>query len=175
MPGRCETCNNPIGKDGSCTKCDTIMGTAVGSADMSSCVTCRAAGKICDGCKREEGGNSITKLQEAKSRIRGAPSRSGSGAEPPAFKKPTTEETPPSPTLPKNEVKDPILLAIMKLTEKVDQITIQNESKVSKKDLEEMQVSMEKRNAENTKIQISSAVDPIKDNIFEMHARLEKI
>ena len=47
-----------------------------------------------DTLKRHVVGESITWLQEAKSRIRAAPSRSGSGAEPPPPKKPSTEETP---------------------------------------------------------------------------------
>ena len=50
---------------------------------------------------RDRVGESIIKLQEAKTRIRGPPSRSGSGAEPPAHKKPNVDEPPPSPTAPK--------------------------------------------------------------------------
>ena len=35
MPGRCETCNNPIVRGGSCTKCDSSMETQDGKAKHS--------------------------------------------------------------------------------------------------------------------------------------------
>ena len=45
----------------------------------------------------DEDAMKINTLQAAKGRIRSAPSRSGSGAEPPAPKKPNVEESPPPP------------------------------------------------------------------------------
>ena len=68
-------------------------------------------------------GESIIKLQRAESRTRAAPSRSGSGAEPPAPKKPSTEETLQDSlkgSSSEQETKEFILMAILKIIEQVD-------------------------------------------------------
>ena len=155
MPPKCQKCGNVIkGNDGICTNC--------GPDVMDVALECPACAKlttgVCQPCfdkiRMEEVGQSITKLQEAKTRIRSAPSRSGSGAEPPAPKKPNGVEPPPSPTLPKKDEKvpspasppkspseppsprgsssNPTLDAILALTLKMEMLSVQSD-KIEKK------------------------------------------
>ena len=104
--------------------------------------------------ERDKVGESIQKLQEAKSRIRSAPSRSGSGAEPPPLKKPSMED--PAPFSPitnyrkrffpipssssyfpnkwkkKTDKEDPILVAITALSKKCDNLSTQSDIRNAK-------------------------------------------
>ena len=86
----------------------------------------------------------MKKLVEAKNRIKSAPSRSGSGAEPPGKKidtKPDFENSPDSSQgngQNQNASEDPILKAILALTQKVDKISLKTDNMVSKSDLEAM-------------------------------------
>ena len=177
MPPKCDKCGTVKGKDGTCKVCD---GSA--AANATECPACTLLGTgLCQECfdkvKRDSIGESIQKLQEAKSRIRAAPTRSSSDPTSPHKRQSVNaEDPPPSLGLPKNDensgmvgggdgggggggsgsVEDPVLLAILELTKKVDNISLTQNQMVVKSDLETMQNKMQ----ENTKVQISTAVDP---------------
>ena len=69
------------------------------------------------------------------------------------------------------QVVDSILAAIAALSTKIDGMSLKQDNMVSKQDLQVMQNQMESK----TQVMVSSAVDPLKDTIFDLQARLEKV
>lgn len=135
---------------------------------------CLELGKQCENCENDalhashnEDDAKMDKLQKAQTRIRSAPSRSNSGAEPPAHKKPK-EDPSPSPTPPN---KNPILEVILELAQTIDNSFLKTDNMVLKTGLEGMQTKIES----HTQALISAIVDPLKDKICDIHARLENI
>ena len=67
----------------------------------------------------------------------------------------------------------------MKLTETVDKISLQQHEMVSKNDfknaLKENFEEMQKQLSSDTKLLVTTAVDPIQNQMYEIKARLEKV
>lgn len=126
----------------------------------------------------------LKRLAEAKTRIRAAPTRSLSNPEP-AAKRPIVSSEMPDPPPPQrvegepettsSGSKDVLLDAILKPTEKIDKMSLKTDNMVSKQDLEEMQTKMETKISKNTKMEVASQMDPLKDKIWDIHTRLERV